>query len=728
MLELTGIYKSFGNKNVLNNITLTVPTGSTHALIGSSGSGKSTLLRIALGLIPYDKGSVKINDVSLESAGQKWNSLIGYVPQDGGLFPHLTGMENITLVSRLRGKSAQEISKRVLELQNIVGLEGDVFNLYPSEMSGGQKQRISIIRALMLDPHVILLDEPMGALDPLKRSGLQKELKIIFERLKKTVLIVTHDLSEAAFLSDKMSLLHDSQIIQSGTFKQFQENPTTPFVTSFLSAYRSLLLLLIIFTSITGFASEQIVVASKTFTESYILGEIAAKTVESSTPVMVNRKLGMGATGMLLESLRVGEVDIYPDYTGTLSEILLKRPDLRSHDEIKTELLNRGIIISASLGFNNTYALAVTKAFAKEHGLNKISDLKKIELKLIAAFSYEFMDRADGYRGLIKSYNLNPPSSLISRMEHSLSYEAISNGSANVIDVYSTDAKIEKLNLKVLEDDLSYFPAYEAVWVARKEFVDKYPAVWMNLSKLKGSITPEMMIHMNSEADLEKQSFKNIASAFLGNKIDETDHTYERIWLRTKEHLVLVGSALLFSFLVGIPLGILTGKSRQLGHIILTMSAVIQTIPSLALLCFLIPIFGIGTFPALVALCLYSLLPVVTNTSEGIRGIAQSHLENAKALGLSSFESLHKIILPLAAPLILAGLKTATLVTIGTATLAALIGAGGYGAEIVTGLALNDNTTILQGAIPAALMALATQVLFAIIESLVISKGLRKKS
>jgi osmoprotectant transport system ATP-binding protein len=241
MLTLQNIFKTFEGKQVLTDVNLIVPKGATHALIGSSGSGKTTLLRITLGLIPFDKGYVKINDQALLSfTPVEWADRIGYVPQDGGLFPHISGFENVSLIANLRGWKRQKIDSRVEELRKLVGLEAQVLAQFPFELSGGQQQRVAIMRAAMMDPAVMLLDEPMAALDPLIRRSLQQELKSIFQRLDKTVLLVTHDLGEAVFLAEQITLLHEGKVIQTGTYRDLLQKPADPFVTAFINAQRTL--------------------------------------------------------------------------------------------------------------------------------------------------------------------------------------------------------------------------------------------------------------------------------------------------------------------------------------------------------------------------------------------------------------------------------------------------------------------------------------------------------
>jgi osmoprotectant transport system ATP-binding protein len=241
MLTLQNINKTFEGKQVLTDVNLNVPKGATHALIGSSGSGKTTLLRITLGLIPFDLGYVKINDQALLSFSPvEWADRIGYVPQDGGLFPHMNAFENVSLIAKLRGWNKQKINIRVEELRKLVDLETPILAQYPFEMSGGQQQRVAIMRAAMMEPDVMLLDEPMAALDPLIRRSLQQELKSIFQRLGKTVLLVTHDLGEAVFLADRITLLHEGKIVQSGRYRDLLLHPAEPFVTAFINAQRTL--------------------------------------------------------------------------------------------------------------------------------------------------------------------------------------------------------------------------------------------------------------------------------------------------------------------------------------------------------------------------------------------------------------------------------------------------------------------------------------------------------
>ncbi|MGE3681096.1 MAG: glycine betaine ABC transporter substrate-binding protein [Bdellovibrionales bacterium] len=480
-------------------------------------------------------------------------------------------------------------------------------------------------------------------------------------------------------------------------------------------------------------AANAVSIGSKAFTEGYLLGEIAAQTLERGTNLTVMRHFGLGGTGILFEALRTGNIDVYPEYTGTISEAILKDPSLRSWEDIRARIRQMGLEMSRPLGFSNTYALAVTRAFAQTHRLRTISDLRQLNDKVRAGFSHEFLSRADGWAALAARYDLQFKQSLQS-MEHSLAFEAITKGAVDLIDVYSTDAKIVKLNLQVLTDDLGFFPQYQAVLLTRQEFIRTHPEAWKTLQRLEGTLSETDMMRLNATVDLDKKGIAAAAADFLSSPGErssleptgsDADQVSTRILKRTREHLLLVTTALGFSVLVGIPLGILADRNRWLGQAILLLSGSIQTIPSLALLCFLIPIFGIGMLPALVALCLYGLLPVVVNTFVGLRSIDPTLKEMAHVLGFSGWQRLLRIELPLAIRSILAGVKTSMVISIGTATLAALIGAGGYGAPIVMGLALNDMNTILLGAIPASLMAIFAHLFFDAATRFLVPKALR---
>ena len=240
MISAKNVSKTYGSKAALAPTTLSLSPGKTTVLIGPSGCGKSTLLRILIGLIKPDTGQIVIGDTLLTPQNaESQRHAIGYVIQDGGLFPHLTAEQNIALLARFLGNSAAEIDMRIAELAGLVQLPEESLSRYPSALSGGQRQRVGLMRALMLDPPLLLLDEPLGALDPITRSELQTQLKDIFAQLNKTVVLVTHDMGEAAYFGDTIILMRDGRIVQSGTLDDLLHRPAERYVTEFIRAQRS---------------------------------------------------------------------------------------------------------------------------------------------------------------------------------------------------------------------------------------------------------------------------------------------------------------------------------------------------------------------------------------------------------------------------------------------------------------------------------------------------------
>jgi osmoprotectant transport system permease protein len=468
-------------------------------------------------------------------------------------------------------------------------------------------------------------------------------------------------------------------------------------------------------------------VGSKTFTESYILGEIVADVIERAGEARVERRLGLGGTGITYRAAASGDIDLYVEYTGTLTQAILEDPAATSVADIRKGLEGDGLTVGEPLGFDNTYALAVRREMADRLGLRSISDLVR-HPELEAAFSSGFTDRDDGWPGLKGHYGLEL--ARVRVMEHALTYEALTAGEVDVIDIYSTDGKLERLDLAILADDLRFFPDYEAVLLVRQDFIQRFPATWAALQdELEGRFDERRMARLNAMADLDARGFPEIVAEFFGREApahEERDRIVADVLELTVDHLWLVFLSLGAAVLLGVPLGILAARHRELGQVELMVVGVLQTIPSLALLCFMIPVFGIGTLPALVALSLYALLPIVRNTYTGLIGIERQLLEIAGVLGLSRGQRLRRIELPLASLHILAGVKTSAIWTVGTATLAAFIGGGGYGDLIVRGLALDDNILILAGAIPAAVMALAFHGLFELLDRVLIPRGLRK--
>ncbi|TAK50566.1 MAG: ABC transporter permease subunit, partial [Betaproteobacteria bacterium] len=446
-------------------------------------------------------------------------------------------------------------------------------------------------------------------------------------------------------------------------------------------------------------ADEPLRVGSKRFTESYILGEVIAQAARDAG-TQAEHKPGLGNTGIVFAALKTGSIDLYPEYTGTIAKEILKLAGDAGLAALNRALAPQGFGVAVPLGFNNSYALAMREDRARALAIRSLSDLARHrELRL--GLSQEFIGRADGWPGLKAAYGL--PFATPQGLDHGLAYEAVAAGKIDVMDIYTTDAKIERYRLRALEDDRRYFPRYDAVLLYRLDVPQRFPAAWRALGKLEGRIGEARMIRMNAAAELEGKSFAE-AAALLDDKAKPVRAAQRGFWgalfgpdfwRLTGEHLLLVFASLAASVALGIPLGIAAAKVPRAAQPILGVVGVIQTIPSLALFAFLIALVGtIGTLPALIALFLYALLPIVRNTHAGLEGIGHGMRQAALALGLRARERLALIELPLALPSILAGVKTSAVINVGTATIAAFIGAGGYGERIASGLALNDNITL----------------------------------
>jgi osmoprotectant transport system permease protein len=458
-------------------------------------------------------------------------------------------------------------------------------------------------------------------------------------------------------------------------------------------------------------AEERIRVGSKRFTESYILAEILARASGGE------HKPGLGNTGIVLAALKTGAIDVYPEYTGTIAAEIVHLAGRPGLDELNRALAAQGLAASIRLGFNNSYALAMREARAGALGIRTLSDLAH-HPGLRFGLSQEFLGRADGWQGVARAYRLpQAPTGL----DHGLAYEALEAGRIDVMDAYSTDAKLARFHLRVLEDDRHYFPRYDAVLLHRADAPQRYPRAFAAFRQLEGRIDERLMMRMNAAAELDGRSFAEAAALFDGAGVRGAPRQRAFLatlfgadfWRLTGEHLMLVLVSLAASVAVGIPLGIAAAKLRRTSQLILGAVGVIQTVPSLALFAFLIALVGrIGVVPALVALFLYALLPIVRNTHAALEGLGRGMRQAGMALGLEPVQRLRLIELPLAAPSILAGIKTSTVINVGTATIAAFIGAGGYGERIASGLALNDNVMLLAGAVPAAALALLVQAAF----------------
>lgn len=544
-------------------------------------------------------------------------------------------------------------------------------------------------------------------------------------------------------------------------------------------------------------------IGSKRFTESYILGELLAQA--AAPHAKTEHRQGLGNTAIVLAALRSGDIDVYPEYTGTIDLEILKHKQPAPLAQIQRELAAMGLGMAVPLGFNNTYALAVR---GDTHGVRTVSDLARLGGYRFG-LSHEFIGRADGWQGLARRYALaQQPKGL----DHGIAYEALKQRQVDVIDIYSTDAKIAQYGLRVLEDDMAYFPRYDAVLLYRLDAARRFPAAWRALRKLEGRIAPDDMIAMNAAAEIDGKSFAAIARDWLdgpaanaaipssgadahgaamppgaivpgaqgpatpSSAASASVHALaaasagelsgpraarpavsgadagglaadgagasavapgdavraglaaklfaDDLWKLTRQHILLVLLAVALACAVGIPLGVLAAYAPRLRQLVLALTGMLQTIPSLALLAIMIPLLGtIGTAPALAALFVYALLPIVRNTCTGVCQVPEGLSLAALALGLRGAQKLIHVELPLAMPVILAGVKTAAVMSVGTATIAAFIGAGGYGERITVGLALNDNDMLLAGALPAAVMALITQGLFELLERLALRRS-----
>jgi osmoprotectant transport system permease protein len=473
-------------------------------------------------------------------------------------------------------------------------------------------------------------------------------------------------------------------------------------------------------------AQKPIQVGAKHFNEGYILSEMIALILEDGG-FTVERKFNLGGTVVSFEALRTGAIDVYPEYTGTIAaEILKQSRSIQNADLVSLLKEKWQLEISEPYGFNNTYALVVPQELADNASIKTISDLAQ-HPNLRVAMSFEFLKREDGWDNLAKHYTLGQqPAGL----EHGLAYQAIHEKKIDVTDAYSTDGEIKRYELVVLKDDKKFFPEYQAVSFYTASLPAKAKVL---LEKLSGAITEDEMQRMNAQALFEQRSHREIAREFLVSNglIDGEDIAsgtgIKSILEKTWVHIQLTFMALLAAIAVAVPLGILLYRYPGSSKAVLYIAGILQTIPSIALLALLIPLAGIGTTPAVIALFLYALLPILRNTMIGLFTVDPSLKNVATAMGLTRLQRLRRVEIPLAMPMILAGIRTAAVINVGTATLAAFIGAGGLGEFIVTGLALNNTALILKGAIPAALLAIILELIFEAIEWLLIPHHLRQK-
>ncbi|MCZ6887135.1 MAG: ABC transporter permease subunit [Gammaproteobacteria bacterium] len=464
-----------------------------------------------------------------------------------------------------------------------------------------------------------------------------------------------------------------------------------------------------------------LVVASKNFNESYILGEIMAQLLESRG-FEVERRFGLGGTLICFEALVSGEIDVYAEYTGTLSQAILKQSLSPDVDSLRRLTESLGVTLLEPFGFNNTYAIAIPRAIAEAKSISTVSDLS-MHRELRVVVSHEFLERADGWPGLQRAYGFDW---IPLGIEHGLAYQALADGEIDVTDAYSTDGEIERYNLKVLQDDREFFPIYLAVPLVR---IDMPESAKVILREVANTLDDDAMSALNSAVLFRGESFASAASIYLRDKGFVENAVPDRgIWpdLRrnTLRHLKLTGIALGLATVFGVLLALAVFRIGWLSRGVVYIAGLLQTIPSIALLALMIPLFGIGEIPAIIALFLYSLLPILRNTVTALTTVDPVLRRIALAIGLTRRQEVRHVYVPLAMPSMLAGIRTAAVISIGTATLAAFIGAGGLGDPIVTGLALNDRGLILQGAIPAAALAIVTELVFEGIEKVLVPKHL----
>ena len=499
-----------------------------------------------------------------------------------------------------------------------------------------------------------------------------------------------------------------------------------------------------------------VVVASKPFAESYLLAEVFAQLLEAHG-YPVDRRPGLGMTELVLQALIRGDIDVYPEYTGTgLAAVLGETAEggaasvfRRVSDEFKERW---GLHWLPPLGFENTYAIAMRREAADSLGVRTLSGLAAFASGLVGGFSPDFIGRADGLGGLAAAYGIEfrETRSLLQAVK----YQALEGRAVDVIDAYSTDGRISRYDLAVLADDRSFFPPYDAAPLLSRAFYEERPGPVLVLNRLAGRIDAETARRANERIEVDGTSVADAARELLaavglaGGTGDQGDQGIARdsggarqtgsvlvalpahirenraeLARQVARHLLLVLASLVAAILVALPAGVALERRRALAGSAIRLAGLLQTIPGIALLAFMIPLFGIGVTPAVVALFLYSLLPILRNTYTGIVEAAPEAVAAGRALGMTEGQLLLRIRLPLAAPVVMAGIRTAAVINVGTATLAAFIGAGGLGDPIVAGLTLSDPVLILSGAVPAAVLALCVDWVLAGAERAVAPRG-----
>lgn len=495
-----------------------------------------------------------------------------------------------------------------------------------------------------------------------------------------------------------------------------------------------------------------VIIASKPFGESYVLAEMFAQLLERRG-IGVERRMGLGATEVAFGALQQDAIDVYPEYTGTgllailrdsLTDAMRNDPRLTfAHVSAAFESRYR-VRWLPPLGFQNGYAIAVRRETAQRFALRTLSDLKSHPGEFRGGFTADFLGRPDGAPGLGRAYGLRWRD--VRPLAPAVKYTALASNAVDIIDGYSTDGLLSKYDLVTLEDDLHFFPPYEAAALVGPALVRDRPDAIAELTRMSGRLTEQMMREANRRVEVEQAEVRVVAAQLLdsiglGTPQRAVNETVERgsfaayLWSQrgtiaalTGRHLALVVMALVAAILVAVPLGLALERAPRAAERVLGALGVIQTVPSIALLAFMIPLLGIGTLPALVALWLYALFPIARSTYTGVRNADADAVAACEAMGASPLQRLWWVRIPLAMPTIFIGIRTSAVITVGATTLAAFIGAGGLGDPIVAGLALADTRMVLSGALPAAVLALAVDRVLALLEYAVTPRYLRRGS
>jgi osmoprotectant transport system permease protein len=482
-----------------------------------------------------------------------------------------------------------------------------------------------------------------------------------------------------------------------------------------------------------------VVVASKPFGESYLLCEMFSQLLEARG-FRVDRRPGLGATDVAFQALQSSAIDVYPEYTGTGLLAILGDPPLGDaravFQRVSREFRVRyGVRWLPPLGFENTYAIAVRRATADSLHLVTLTDLARAGTSLRAGFTPDFVGRADGLPGLERTYGVAFGD--VRTLVPAVKYQALAAGRVDVIDAYSTDGFLARYALVVLRDDRHFFPPYEAAALVSDRLATTMPAAVAALTELSDRLDETRMRALNKRIEVDGEPAPAVARdalhalGLVGGVATASNPSAElsrqggfRYFVERRamivrlaaRHVELVAISLVIAIAIAIPLGLILERQAGQAEKVIRAVGVLQTLPGIALLAFMIPMLGIGVLPALIALVLYSLYPIVRNTYTGVRDADAAAVSAARAVGMTDRQILRDVRLPLAAPVIMAGVRTAAVIDVGTATLAAFIGAGGLGEPIVAGLALADTRMILSGAVPAALLAIAVDGGLALVE------------